>query len=109
MPLWLDLLRTPMAAPETRSLHDLRMIWLALCVATALAVGGFHQLHVALGRAATCLTLSLLVALALWSWLYLARKNAADHAWLERASEPGSCFRVENGGTEAELHGGDDA
>ena len=94
MPLWLDLLRTPMAAPETRSLRDLRLIWLALCVASALAIGGFHQLHRALGRAAPCLALSLLVALALWSWRYLSRKNAADSAWLERAGEPSPCFRV---------------
>ena len=109
MPLWLDLLRTPMAAPETRSLRDLRLIWLALCVASALAIGGFHQLHVALGRAAPCLALSLLVALALWSWLYLSRKNAADNAWLAGACEPSSCFRVEIDDGEAERPEGESA
>ena len=30
MPLWLDLLRTPMAAPETRALKSMRMTILAV-------------------------------------------------------------------------------
>ena len=86
-PLWLSLLRTPMAAPETPDLRGMRLVWLGLCVATVLAVGGFHQLRVVLGRAAPCLALSLLVAVVLYGALYLRRKHAADSAWLERLGE----------------------
>ena len=39
MPLWLDLLRTPMAAPETVPLRAKRRTWQLLCLSTALAVG----------------------------------------------------------------------
>src|SRR3546814_14217306 len=35
MPLWLDMLRTPMAAPETIRLRVMRLAWLSLCVALA--------------------------------------------------------------------------
>src|SRR3546814_11329111 len=33
MPLWLDMLRTPMAAPETIRLRVMRRAWLSPCVA----------------------------------------------------------------------------
>src|SRR3546814_11714535 len=35
MPLWLDMLRTPMAAPETIRLRVIRLAWLSLCVSLA--------------------------------------------------------------------------
>ena len=41
MPLWLDLLCTPMAAPETRPLRRLRLAWQALCLTSAAVVGFF--------------------------------------------------------------------
>ena len=87
MPLWLDLLRTPMAAPETRSLRRMRLIWQGLCLSVALVVGFFQPIHSVLGRAVPCLVLALLVAAGLYTWLYLYRKNAADNAFLERAGE----------------------
>ncbi|WP_010339777.1 hypothetical protein [Sphingobium yanoikuyae] len=89
MPLWLDLLRTPMAAPETRALRRMRLIWQGLCLSVALVVGFFSQVHAALGRAAPCLALGLIVAAGAHTWLYLRRKNAADNAFLERAGEAG--------------------
>lgn len=87
MPLWLDLLRTPMAAPETRALRRMRLLWQALCLSLALVAAFFAQVHATLGRAAPCLVLALLVAAGLYTWLYLRRKNAADNAFLERMGE----------------------
>lgn len=87
MPLWLDLLRTPMAAPETRALRRMRSIWQALCLSVALLLGLFGRVHAALGRAAPCLAAGLLVAAVLYTWLYLRRKTAADTAFLERVGE----------------------
>lgn len=89
MPLWLDLLRTPMAAPETCSLRRMRLTWQGLCLSVAVFIGFFAQVHAALGRAAPCLAVALLVAAGLYSCMYLRRKNAADNAFLERAGEPG--------------------
>ena len=50
MPLWLELLRTPMAAPETSDLRRMRRTWQALCILLALVVGGFGPLRQWVGR-----------------------------------------------------------
>lgn len=89
MPLWMDLLRTPMAAPETPALRRMRRTWQGLCLSVALVVGFFAKIHAAIGRAAPCFVAALLVGAGLYTWLYLRRKNAADTAFLERAGEPG--------------------
>ena len=89
MPLWLDLLRTPMAAPETPALCRMRRTWQGLCLSVALMVGFFPQIHAAIGRAAPCFAAALLVGAGLYTALYLRRKNAADNAFLERAGVPG--------------------
>jgi hypothetical protein len=89
MPLWLDLLRTPMAAPETPALRRMRRTLQGLCLSVALMVGFFAQIHAAIGRAAPCFAAALLVGAGLYTALYLRRKNAADNAFLERAGEPG--------------------
>ena len=86
MPLWLDLLRTPMAAPETPALRRMRRTWQGLCLSVALMVGFFAQIHAA--RAAPCFAAALLVGAGLYTALYLRRKNAADNAFLEQAGEP---------------------
>ncbi len=89
MPLWLDLLRTPMAAPETGALRRMRLVWQGLCLSVAVVVGFFAQVHAALGRAAPCLAAALLAAAALYTWLYLRLKNAADTAFLQETGEAG--------------------
>ncbi len=89
MPLWLDLLRTPMAAPETPALRRMRRTWQGLCLSVALVVAFFTQIHTAIGRGAPCFVAALLVGTCLYTWLYVRRKNAADSAFLERAGEPG--------------------
>jgi len=85
--LWLDLLRTPMAAPETGPLRRMRFTWQALCILTAVGVGYFGPLHRALGRTAPVAAGVLLIATVLYTILYLARKNAADNAFLEQAGD----------------------
>ena len=52
MPLWLDMLRTPMAAPETPQLRRMRRTALWLCLASALAVTAIRPLIAAMGRGA---------------------------------------------------------
>lgn len=86
-PLWLDLLRTPMAAPETPALRRMRLVWQLLCLALALVVGLFDPLHDVTGRVAPCLAAALLVATGLQTWAYLRRKKAADDAFLDASRE----------------------
>lgn len=83
MPLWLDLLRTPMAAPETPTLRRMRFVWQALCVTCALVVGLFAPLRHALGRVAPIGAALLLLATAAHTCLYLVRKHRADQAFLD--------------------------
>ncbi|BBF72623.1 hypothetical protein EWH08_19095 [Sphingobium indicum] len=88
MPLWLDLLRTPMAAPETSDLRRMRRTWQALCILLALVVGGFGPLRQWVGRpAVAAVALALLVGTALYTALYLARKQRADTAYLDQLGE----------------------
>ena len=83
MPLWLDLLRTPMAAPETPTLRRMRFIWQALCVTSALIVGLFSPLRHVVGRAAPIAAALILLATAAHTCLYLVRKQHADRAFLD--------------------------
>jgi hypothetical protein len=83
MPLWLDLLRTPMAAPETPRLRRMRRIFQALCVALCLTMLGFSALHAWLGQGAVALGACLLIATGLYTPLYFIKKDRADRAWLD--------------------------
>ena len=83
MPLWLDLLRTPMAAPETSVLRRMRFTWQAMCVTCALGVGFFSPLHHAVGRAAPIGAAAFLLATVAYTCLYLVRKQRADRAFLD--------------------------
>lgn len=85
MPLWLDLLRTPMAAPETDDLRVMRRTFQILCVASALGVVGISPLVALLGRPASFVVAALLITTALHTALYVYRKNRADNAFLDAA------------------------
>jgi len=85
MPLWLDLLRTPMAAPETDQLRGMRRTWQVLCVACAVCVLAISPLVALLGRPASFATAALLLTTALYTTLYVFRKNRADNAFLAAA------------------------
>ncbi len=87
MPLWLDMLRTPMAAPETRALRRLRLIWQALCLSLGASIMGLQPLLWQFGRAASAAIAVLLVAVLATTALYLVRKRRADAAFLEAIGE----------------------
>jgi threonine/homoserine efflux transporter RhtA len=82
MPLWLDLLKTPMAAPETPRLKAMRRTFQALCILCALGVTFISPLTALLGRLAPVGIAALLVSTAAYTALYVVRKNRADEAWL---------------------------
>lgn len=83
MPLWLDLLRTPMAAPETDQLLGMRRTWQVLCVACAVCVLAISPLVAFFGGAAAFAMAALLITTALYTGLYVFRKNRADNAFLD--------------------------
>ncbi|AMK20562.1 MULTISPECIES: hypothetical protein [Sphingomonadales] len=87
MALWLDMLRTPMAAPETARLRTMRLSWLALCVTLAGAVTLLDQLRGRIGRAAPCLIAVLLATALVVTVLYLRAKRRADAAYLDQLAE----------------------
>lgn len=82
MPLWLDLLRTPMAAPETAGLRRMRLGWQVLCLALSGTLFLFEDLHSLAPGLATPLAACLLIATLLQTGLYWTRKNRADAALL---------------------------
>jgi len=79
MPLWLDLLRTPMAAPETARLRRLRMSWQGSCILTAVCVAFFSPMHELMGRAAPCLVAIILATTVRQSLVYWLAKQRADN------------------------------
>ena len=79
MPLWLDLLKTPMAAPETRDLRTMRKTMQLLCVACAVGVLAISPLVRLFGPAASFIVAVLLITTALHVTLYVFRKNRADN------------------------------
>jgi hypothetical protein len=89
MPLWLDLLRTPMAAPETRILRRMRFTWQALCLACAIWMGLFGHIHRIVGFAAVAGAVALMIATMLYTVAYLSRKRRADDAFLDRVTGEG--------------------
>ncbi len=85
MPLWLDLLKTPMAAPETRDLRTMRKTMQLLCVACAIGVLAISPLVRLFGQTASFLVGALLITTALHVALYVYRKHRADNAYLAAA------------------------
>ena len=82
MPLWLDLLRTPMAAPETRTLRRMRRVWQALCFSLAASIGGFGLVEPLFGALAPALVFVQIVLTLLYTALYVGQKQQADRAYL---------------------------
>jgi threonine/homoserine efflux transporter RhtA len=87
MPLWLDLLKTPMAAPETPRLKGMRRTFQALCILCALGVTFITPLTALLGRLAPLGIAAMLVSTAVYTAFYVVRKNRADEAWLAAAGD----------------------
>jgi len=83
MPLWIDMLRTPMAAPETRALRRLRRIWQMLCIATALVVMLQSRFAPALGRLTPLWAAILIATTIACTVIYGVRKKRADDAFID--------------------------
>ena len=88
MPLWLDLMRTPMAAPETDNLLAMRRTFQLLCVLSAIGVLAISPLVALFGQPASFFVAALLITTALHTALYVYRKNRVDNAFLDAASSP---------------------
>jgi len=87
MPLWVEFLRTPMAAPETARLRRLRYGWQALCLVLAASIAGQGRLRGLIGMAAPVATALLMVTAALATIVYLFTKHRADTAFLDMPGE----------------------
>lgn len=83
MPLWLDLLRTPMAAPETSTLRRMRRTWQGLCLTLTAAVLFVGFLSRVAGHTGQCMVAALLIGTVAYTVLYLGRKHRTDQAFLE--------------------------
>lgn len=81
-PLWLELLLTPMAAPETLDLRRQRRIWQLLCLSLGASIILFQSLKGALGRAAPCLVAALIAATIASTLIYFFRKQRADATFI---------------------------
>src|SRR3546814_9063374 len=77
MPLWLDFLTTPMAAPETCGLRRLRYGWQALCLTLAASIVAQGELRELVGRLAPAATGVLLAAAVMTTILYPGAKPRA--------------------------------
>lgn len=87
MPLWLDFLRTPMAAPETRVLKVMRMATLAICLSLIVSIAAIGPLKAAIGTGAGALVAGQLLVLIALVPTYWVVKTRADDAWLSHLLE----------------------
>ena len=78
----LDILRTPMAAPETRALKVMRMTILAICGVLVVSLVAIDPLRATIGIGAGAVVAGLLLVLAALVPVYLVIKTRADDAHL---------------------------
>jgi len=82
--MWLDMLRTPMAAPETRFLKTMRLTILAASALLVLTILALAPLRSAIGVGAGGIAAALLAMLVILVPVYAAAKNRADNAYLDQ-------------------------
>ncbi|WP_313808100.1 hypothetical protein [Sphingobium sp.] len=87
MPLWLDLLRTPMAAPETPFLRVMRYVWQGLCLALATTIPLLAPLKHLLDVRASLLIAGLILLTATHGLIYFRVKNRADNGGIGQPGE----------------------
>lgn len=78
----LDWLKTPMAAPETRTLKSLRFAIIAISFAIVISLVAIDPLRAAIGIGAGAVVAGLLLSLAALVPVYLIMKTRADDAHL---------------------------
>ena len=88
--MWLDMLRTPMAAPETPALKAMRLAILWSAIGLAIAICALQPLRAVLGAGAGGALAGLVLALVVLVPVYVIAKNRADNAFLDasRAAQP---------------------
>lgn len=85
--IWLEMLRTPMAAPETRVLRAMRLTILACLSLLAMTILALAPLRSAIGVGAGGIAAGLLAALAILVPVYATAKNRADDAYLDQLAD----------------------
>ena len=83
MPLWLDMLKTPMAAPETPALKAMRLAIPWSAIGLAIAICALQPLRAVLGAGAGGALAGLVLALVVLVPVYVIAKNRADNAYLD--------------------------
>ena len=88
--MWLDILRTPMAAPETPALKAMRLAILWSAIGLAIAICALQPLRAVLGAGAGGALAGLVLALVVLGPVYVIAKNRADNAFLDasHAAQP---------------------
>lgn len=81
--MWLDMLRTPMAAPETPALKAMRLAILWSAIGLAIAICALQPLRAVLGAGAGGALAGLVLALVVLVPVYVIAKNRADNAYLD--------------------------
>jgi hypothetical protein len=79
---WLDWLKTPMAAPETRALKVMRMAIIVISFVIVVSLVAIDPLRAAIGIGAGAVVAGLLLLLAALVPVYLIMKTRADDAHL---------------------------
>lgn len=82
--IWLEMLRTPMAAPETRVLRAMRLTILACLSLLAMTILALAPLRSAIGVGVGGIAAGLLATLAILVPVYATAKNRADDAYLDQ-------------------------
>ena len=81
--MWLDILRTPMTAPETPALKAMRLAILWSAIGLAIAICALQPLRAVLGAGAGGALAGLVLALVVLVPVYVIAKNRADNAFLD--------------------------
>ena len=81
--MWLDMLRTPMAAPEPPALKAMRLAILWSAIGLAIAICALQPLRAVLGAGAGGALAGLVLALVVLVPVYVIAKNRADNAFLD--------------------------
>ena len=81
--MWLDILRTPMAAPETPALKAMRLAILWSAIGLAIAICALQPLRAVLGAGAGGALAGLVLARVVLVPVYVIAKNRADNAFLD--------------------------
>lgn len=81
--MWLDILRTPMASPETPALKAMRLAILWSAIGLAIAICALQPLRAVLGAGAGGALAGLVLALVVLVPVYVIAKNRADNAFLD--------------------------